>query len=98
MRRRRTPRLSQPPVRAADAAPGSEEERQALLDALSRTQENVTLTAQELGVSRVTLYRMLRRHAISLNRGLREAPVAGRRPTAPLDAGADEARAGPRMA
>jgi len=36
----------------------------------------VTLTAQDLGVSRVTLYRMLRRHAITLNRGLKEAPVA----------------------
>jgi len=59
--------------------PGSEAEREALLGALARTQENVTLTAQELGVSRVTLYRMLRRHAIALNRGLREAPVIGRR-------------------
>ncbi|MBV9249578.1 MAG: sigma 54-interacting transcriptional regulator [Acetobacteraceae bacterium] len=57
------------------AKPGSEEERQALIDALARTQENVTLTAQALGVSRVTLYRMLRRHAISLSRGLRDPPV-----------------------
>lgn len=66
--------------------PGSEEERHALLGALARTQENVTLTAQELGVSRVTLYRMLRRHAISLNRGLREAPVGSRRPTVDSEA------------
>ena len=58
--------------------PGSREERTALLDALSRTQENVTLTAQELGVSRVTLYRMLRRHSINLSRGLKEPPIAGR--------------------
>jgi transcriptional regulator with PAS, ATPase and Fis domain len=58
--------------------PGSHEERTALLDALSRTQENVTLTAQELGVSRVTLYRMLRRHSINLSRGLKEPPVPGR--------------------
>ena len=58
------------------ARPGSFEERMRLLDALARTDENVTLTAQDLGVSRVTLYRMLRRHAITLNRGLKEAPVA----------------------
>ena len=58
--------------------PGSHEERSALLDALSRTQENVTLTAQELGVSRVTLYRMLRRHSINLSRGLKDPPVPGR--------------------
>ncbi|HET8995452.1 MAG TPA: sigma 54-interacting transcriptional regulator, partial [Acetobacteraceae bacterium] len=69
--------------------PGSEEERQALLDALAHTQENVTLTAQELGVSRVTLYRMLRRHAISLSRGLREAPVGSRRPAAEGEAAED---------
>ena len=55
--------------------PGSAEERETLLAALSRTQENISLTAQQLGVSRVTLYRMLRRHAISLSRGLKEAPV-----------------------
>jgi len=54
---------------------GSPEEREALLAALERHNENVTLTAQELGVSRVTLYRMLRRHAVSLDRGLREPPV-----------------------
>jgi transcriptional regulator of acetoin/glycerol metabolism len=58
--------------------PGSHEERSVLLDALTRTQENVTLTAQELGVSRVTLYRMLRRHSINLSRGLKEPPVPGR--------------------
>jgi DNA-binding NtrC family response regulator len=58
--------------------PGSDEERIALLDALARSQENVTTTAQELGVSRVTLYRMLRRHSINLSRGLKEAPATGR--------------------
>jgi transcriptional regulator with PAS, ATPase and Fis domain len=66
-----------PPVRSAPR-PGSDEERGALLDALSRTRENVSLTAQELGVSRVTLYRMLRRHAINLTRGLKDPPLPNR--------------------
>ena len=57
--------------------PGSNEERTALIEALAGTQENVTLTAQELGVSRVTLYRMLRRHSLMLSRGLKAPPVAG---------------------
>ena len=57
--------------------PGSDAERTALLEALAGTQENITLTAQELGVSRVTLYRMLRRHSINLSRGLKAPPVAG---------------------
>jgi two-component system, NtrC family, response regulator len=54
---------------------GSPEERDALMAALTRHGENVTLTAHELGVSRVTLYRMLRRHSVSLDRGLKEPPV-----------------------
>ncbi len=54
---------------------GSDEERTALQAALVRHGENVTLTAQELGVSRVTLYRMLRRHSVSLDRGLKEPPI-----------------------
>jgi transcriptional regulator with PAS, ATPase and Fis domain len=65
------------PVRSAPR-PGSHEERAALLDALSRAQENVSLTAQELGVSRVTLYRMLRRHSINLSRGMKHPPVPDR--------------------
>ena len=68
------------PQLAANAArplPGSDEERASLLAALDVTQENITLTAQELCVSRVTLYRMLRRHAISLNRGLKAPPILG---------------------
>lgn len=55
--------------------PGSHEERSTLLRALACTQENVTLTAQELGVSRVTLYRMLRRHSINLSRGFKPMPA-----------------------
>ncbi|HUB49526.1 MAG TPA: sigma 54-interacting transcriptional regulator [Acetobacteraceae bacterium] len=65
------------PAPAAKVLPraGSPEERAALLAALERHSENVTLTAQELGVSRVTLYRMLRRHSVMLERGLKEPPV-----------------------
>jgi transcriptional regulator with PAS, ATPase and Fis domain len=64
-------------VAAVRPVPGSDAERDALVQALAGTQENITLTAQELGVSRVTLYRMLRRHSINLNRGLKAPPVAG---------------------
>ena len=42
--------------------------REALAAALLRNRENVSATAQELGVSRVTLYRMLRRFAVTLDR------------------------------
>ncbi len=62
---------------ATRPSPGSDAERLALVEALADTQENITLTAQELGVSRVTLYRMLRRHSINLTRGLKAPPVAG---------------------
>lgn len=58
--------------------PGSPEERASLLETLERTGENITSTADALRVSRVTLYRMLRRHDIVLKRGLAEAPVARR--------------------
>ena len=54
--------------------PGSEEERLALVGALERTQENIAETARELNVSRVTLYRMLHRHAILLTRGFKATP------------------------
>jgi transcriptional regulator with PAS, ATPase and Fis domain len=69
-----------PHARPAPAAmkPGSPEERAALLATLERTNENVTSTAEALSVSRVTLYRMLRRHGIVLKRGLAEAPIARR--------------------
>ena len=76
--------LDEPSPRAATAVgrpqPGSDAERTALLKALARTHENITLTAQELGVSRVTLYRMLRRHSISLSRGPKVPPVAAEFP------------------
>jgi len=58
--------------------PGSPEEREVLLTTLERTGENVTSAADALSVSRVTLYRMLRRHRIVLKRGLAEPPIARR--------------------
>jgi transcriptional regulator with PAS, ATPase and Fis domain len=68
---------SRPTAAMPRPLPGSDQERAALVEALASTQENITLTAQELGVSRVTLYRMLRRHSINLTRGLKAPPVAG---------------------
>jgi transcriptional regulator with PAS, ATPase and Fis domain len=71
--------LDEPPARpraaTTPAKPGSAEERAALLETLERTGENVTSTADALSVSRVTLYRMLRRHGIVLKRGLAQPPV-----------------------
>lgn len=60
-----------PATPAPRPPPCSEAEREVLLRVLSETRENITLTAQQLGVSRVTLYRMLHRHSITLNRGLK---------------------------
>jgi transcriptional regulator with PAS, ATPase and Fis domain len=77
--------LEEQPATVADslvtAKPGSPEERAALLATLERTGENVTSAAGALCVSRVTLYRMLRRHGIVLKRGMATAPIA-RRPHA----------------
>ena len=42
--------------------------RDSLIECLVRNRQNVTATARELGVSRVTLYRLLRRFDISLDR------------------------------
>jgi transcriptional regulator with PAS, ATPase and Fis domain len=64
------------PTAPATLRPGSAEECAALVQALEQTQENITLAAEALKVSRVTLYRMLRRHGILLKRGLAPAPVA----------------------
>jgi transcriptional regulator with PAS, ATPase and Fis domain len=65
------------PAPSARPQPGSEDERAALVDALARAHENITETARGLGVSRVTLYRMLHRHAIALTRGLKASPGHG---------------------
>ena len=64
------------PSVCATPRPGSPEERAALLATLDRTGENITSTADALRVSRVTLYRMLRRHDIVLKRGLAGSPIA----------------------
>jgi transcriptional regulator with PAS, ATPase and Fis domain len=64
-----------PPQAAPAPKPGSDEERAVLVATLDRTNENITMTAQALRVSRVTLYRMLRRHQIVLKRGLSEGPT-----------------------
>jgi len=66
-----------PPAPAPRPPPCSEAEREVLLRVLSETGENITLTAQQLGVSRVTLYRMLHRHSITLSRGLKTPLRAG---------------------
>jgi len=67
-----------PPTSPAPRPPPcSEAEREVLLRVLSETAENITLTAQQLGVSRVTLYRMLHRHSITLSRGLKTPLRAG---------------------
>ncbi len=58
--------------------------REALAAALLRNHENVSATAQELGVSRVTLYRMLRRFALTLDRPPMDFPKRGPLPTAAL--------------
>jgi transcriptional regulator with PAS, ATPase and Fis domain len=65
-------------IASAAPKPGSPEERAALVATLERTGENITSAADALSVSRVTLYRMLRRHGIALKRGLAEAPVVRR--------------------
>jgi transcriptional regulator with PAS, ATPase and Fis domain len=70
-------RGASPSAPAPRPPPCSEAEKSVLLRVLGETQENITLTAQALGVSRVTLYRMLHRHAITLNRGLKTPPKAG---------------------
>jgi DNA-binding NtrC family response regulator len=48
--------------------PGSSAERQIIADALKENDNNVTHAARRLGVSRVTFYRMLRRHDMRICR------------------------------
>ena len=51
---------------AARPEPGSETERESILQALQDNRFNMTRTARGLGVSRATLYRMLQRNRIEL--------------------------------
>jgi DNA-binding NtrC family response regulator len=51
---------------AARPQPGSETERETILQALQENRFNMTRTARGLGVSRATLYRMLQRNRIEL--------------------------------
>jgi DNA-binding NtrC family response regulator len=51
---------------AARPEPGSETERETILQALQENRFNMTRTARGLGVSRATLYRMLQRNRIEL--------------------------------
>lgn len=55
-------RLSRP-------SPGTSAERELLLKTLQRFDFNITRTAHELAVSRVTLYRMLQRNCLALRHG-----------------------------
>ena len=80
-RRGRTPTSRRHRLHAGSAivarpSPGTPEERAILLNVLASTGENIALTARELGVSRVTLYRMMRRHGIVPSRGFNAPPGA----------------------
>jgi len=52
--------------------------REELVAALVRHKENLSACAQELGISRVTLYRKLQRFSVMLDRPLMELPPHGR--------------------
>ena len=57
-------------------SPGSEQERLALLQAMQRNRNNVTKAAADIGVSRVTFYRMAKRHSDAFHDILRKNPEA----------------------
>ena len=61
--RHEAPAQPEPPPKQAipKLQPGSEQERAALHQALARNRQNVTKAAADLGVSRVTFYRMVKR-------------------------------------
>ena len=56
--------------------PGSEQEQHAVLQALERNRNNVTRAAADIGVSRMTFYRMSKRHSDALQGILRKDPDA----------------------
>lgn len=55
------PAHSQAKPAASRLRPGSEQERAQIHEALVRNHQNVTRAAADLGVSRVTFYRMVKR-------------------------------------
>jgi DNA-binding NtrC family response regulator len=63
----RPPADARPPL-FSRPRPGSSAERQILADALKESDNNITHAARRLGVSRITLYRMLRRHGVTTGR------------------------------
>jgi DNA-binding NtrC family response regulator len=62
---RAAPRQIRPRI-ASRPKPGSDGEREAILQALQESNFNMTRAAQLLGVARATLYRMLERNRIEL--------------------------------
>ncbi|HEX7126124.1 MAG TPA: helix-turn-helix domain-containing protein, partial [Thermodesulfobacteriota bacterium] len=57
-----------------DDGPASRRERERIMDALKRNGYNLTLTYQQLGMSRTTLWRKLKRYGITLTRAI-DAPA-----------------------
>lgn len=53
-------------TRSRRPSSGSSQERNVLQQSLARNKNNITMTASELSVSRMTIYRMLKRHSINL--------------------------------
>jgi DNA-binding NtrC family response regulator len=93
-----------PPTRPAAAAPhprprgaprpkpGSDGERDAILQALRESRFNVTRAAQLLGVARATLYRMLQRNRIELGQHYLVQPTEPEAEAEPSEHGAAAAR------
>ncbi|NVZ71395.1 sigma-54-dependent Fis family transcriptional regulator [Pseudomonas costantinii] len=61
------------PITSVDVSPLCEAERQTLLSALDQQRWHMTHAAEQLGVSRNTLYRKLRKHGIMLPRDIRNS-------------------------
>jgi DNA-binding NtrC family response regulator len=72
--------------------PGSDGERDAILQALRESRFNVTRAAQLLGVARATLYRMLQRNRIELGQHYLVQPTEPEAEAEPSEHGAAAAR------
>lgn len=68
-------RADAPPPLFARPRPGSPAELQILADALKESAHNITHAARRLGVSRITLYRMMRRHGMMMDRSEGSEPA-----------------------